>query len=315
MSEPPAHYSEDQQISSEHQYGGTGQDQYDYSGYQQPASSEDYYGYDQRQDHYSSRDHSYGDSRSSRHDDRSSYDRGRSHRDDRSSSRREEPQDGISKIHDTIYINNLPSDVTEEKLAAHFGSIGILKTDRKTRKPKIWIYYDKSTSLPKGDATLTYDDPPSADAAIEWFGGKEFMGNVIQVTKAERKLPPAAFGGSSSFGGRGGGRGGRGGGGRGGGFRDRGDRPSGSGSNSAPSSAPGDWTCKSCGSSNFARRIECFKCRSRPESTRGSSERGNGHDDRGGGRKRREEYGRHGGGGREESSYRKDRHERRDRPY
>jgi hypothetical protein len=39
---------------------------------------------------------------------------------------------------------------------------------------------------------LTYDDPPSADAAIEWFGGKEFMGNIIQVTKAERKLPPAA---------------------------------------------------------------------------------------------------------------------------
>jgi hypothetical protein len=59
-------------------------------------------------------------------------------------------------------------------------------------------------------ATLTYDDPPSADAAIQWFGGnffslsalvhdefiyifviilgKEFMGNVIEVTKAERKM-------------------------------------------------------------------------------------------------------------------------------
>jgi hypothetical protein len=37
-------------------------------------------------------------------------------------------------------------------------------------------------------ATLTYDDPPSADAAIEWFGGKEFMGNIIEVTKAERKM-------------------------------------------------------------------------------------------------------------------------------
>lgn len=37
-------------------------------------------------------------------------------------------------------------------------------------------------------ATLTYDDPPSADAAIEWFGGKEFMGNIIKVSKAERKL-------------------------------------------------------------------------------------------------------------------------------
>lgn len=37
-------------------------------------------------------------------------------------------------------------------------------------------------------ATITYDDPPSADAAIDWFGGKEFMGNVIQVSKAERKM-------------------------------------------------------------------------------------------------------------------------------
>ncbi|KAI8339934.1 hypothetical protein BC941DRAFT_418949 [Chlamydoabsidia padenii] len=325
MSEPPPqHYSEEQQqsYSDHHQYGHTGQDQYDYSGYQQTTSSEDYYGYDQRQDYYSTRDQpSYqGDNRSSRGDERSSYrdDRGRSYRDDRSSSRREEPQDGIQKIHDTIYINNLPSDVTEEKLAAHFGSIGILKTDRKTRKPKIWIYYDKSTSLPKGDATLTYDDPPSADAAIEWFGGKKFMGNIIQVTKAERKLPPAATYGSSSFGGRPSGRGGRGGsrgGGSGGGYRDRGDRSGGAtGSNSTPASA-GDWTCKSCGSSNFARRIECFKCRSRPESTRGTSDRGNEHDDRGGGRKRRDDYGRHGGGGRDDSSYRKDRHDRRDRPY
>ncbi|CEG83993.1 hypothetical protein RMATCC62417_17851 [Rhizopus microsporus] len=95
---------------------------------------------------------------------------------------------GIHRMEDTIYISNLPQDVTEEKLAEHFGSIGIIKTDKKLRKPKIWIYMDKATNLPKGDATITYDDPPSADAAINWFGGKEFMGNVIQVSKAERKM-------------------------------------------------------------------------------------------------------------------------------
>lgn len=43
---------------------------------------------------------------------------------------------GMQKIDDTIYISNLPQDVTEEKLAAHFGSIGIIKTDKKLRKPK-----------------------------------------------------------------------------------------------------------------------------------------------------------------------------------
>lgn len=39
-------------------------------------------------------------------------------------------------MEDTIYISNLPQDVTEEKLAEHFGSIGIIKTDKKLRKPK-----------------------------------------------------------------------------------------------------------------------------------------------------------------------------------
>lgn len=78
---------------------------------------------------------------------------------------------GLHRIEDTIYITNLPQDVTEEKLAEHFGSIGIIKTDKKLRKPKsklsflnhskksllisfshlVWIYVDKTTNLPKGD--------------------------------------------------------------------------------------------------------------------------------------------------------------------
>ncbi|KAI8094986.1 uncharacterized protein B0P05DRAFT_524190, partial [Gilbertella persicaria] len=105
----------------------------------------------------------------------------------------------MQTIEDTVYITNLPQDVTEEKLAAHFGSIGIIKTDKKLRKPKIWIYLDKATNMPKGDATLTYDDPPSADAAIEWFGGKEFMGNIIQVSKAERKINMPAERGNHGY--------------------------------------------------------------------------------------------------------------------
>lgn len=43
---------------------------------------------------------------------------------------------GMHRMEDTIYISNLPQDVTEEKLAEHFGSIGIIKTDKKLRKPK-----------------------------------------------------------------------------------------------------------------------------------------------------------------------------------
>ncbi|KAI9470968.1 MAG: hypothetical protein EXX96DRAFT_586372 [Benjaminiella poitrasii] len=175
----------------------------------------------------------------------------------------------MQQIDDTIYISNLPQDVTEEKLAEYFGSIGIIKTDKKLKKPKIWIYMDKTTNLPKGDATLTYDDPPSADAAIEWFGGKEFMGNTIQVSKAERKMNNA-FGGKTNAR-RGGSNNG---GGSGSGFRDHYSGRGGSSSGTTSTGKDvrdGDWACDSCGANNFSRRNECFKCHTR----RSSSSRSN----------------------------------------
>ena len=45
------------------------------------------------------------------------------------------------------------------------------QTDKKTGGPKVWVYKDKHTSQPKGEATVTYDDPETAKAAIEWFNG------------------------------------------------------------------------------------------------------------------------------------------------
>jgi RNA-binding protein FUS len=35
--------------------------------------------------------------------------------------------------------------------------------------PKIWIYRDKASGLPKGEATITYDDYEAAKSAISWF--------------------------------------------------------------------------------------------------------------------------------------------------
>lgn len=34
------------------------------------------------------------------------------------------------------------------------------------------IYTDKGTGRPKGECTVSFDDPPSAKAAIDWFDGK-----------------------------------------------------------------------------------------------------------------------------------------------
>ena len=50
---------------------------------------------------------------------------------------------------DMIYVAGLPSGITEEAMAAHFGTIGVLKQDKKKGKPKIWLYRDKATGALK----------------------------------------------------------------------------------------------------------------------------------------------------------------------
>jgi len=87
----------------------------------------------------------------------------------------------------TVYVCNLPSGTDENLLADHFGKIGLLKKDKRTNLPKIWIYRDKVTNQPKGDATVTYEDPHAAGAAVEWFNNTDFHGNVISVSIAESK--------------------------------------------------------------------------------------------------------------------------------
>jgi len=136
------------------------------------------------------------------------------------------------------------------------------QTDRRTGKPKIWVYKDKITGKPKGEATVTYDDANAARSAIDWFdgvlqylmilvqycvercvasvtnvllvyfSGKDFKGSIIKVQMAQHKNNYSGGRGGRGVG-RGGGmdRGGRGGGGGGGGGggRDSGRGESGGG--------------------------------------------------------------------------------------
>ncbi|XP_044578678.1 RNA-binding protein cabeza-like isoform X3 [Cotesia glomerata] len=191
---------------------------------------------------------------------------------------------------DTVFVSGMNTDITEDEICQHFGAIGLIKNDKRTGKPKIWMYKDKSTGKSKGEATVTYDDQAAAHSAIEWFNGKQFKGSTIKVQIAQHKSNwqgnrGGGGGRPSGGGGRGGGGGGRGGFGGGRdrdehrGGEDRGGRDGGGGAGGRG----GDWRCPNpdCGNTNFAWRDECNLCKSsKPEGAGG----GGGGGGRGGGR-------------------------------
>jgi cold-inducible RNA-binding protein len=110
-----------------------------------------------------------------------------------------------------IYVGNLAYDVTEDELAAEFGTYG--------RVESVAIPSDKISGRPKGFAFVEMPTKSEAEAAIAGLNGRTLKERTVVVNES-RPRPDSRGGGSFGnrrggygSGGYGGGRGGRSGGG------------------------------------------------------------------------------------------------------
>ncbi|KAG7175769.1 RNA-binding protein cabeza-like [Homarus americanus] len=85
---------------------------------------------------------------------------------------------------DTIFVSGMPANATEENIKEHFGSIGIIKMDKRTQRPKIWMYKDKATGRMKGECTVTFDDPFTAKS--RWQRDQRAVTNADGVALVAR---------------------------------------------------------------------------------------------------------------------------------
>ncbi|KAG0594376.1 hypothetical protein M758_UG071900 [Ceratodon purpureus] len=92
-------------------------------------------------------------------------------------------------VNSSIFVCNIPPGTSATLLADHFGKIGLVKKDRTSGAPLIWFNYDKHTHELNGDATLAFENPHAAAAAVKWYNNTEFNGNIISVLPIEGVEP------------------------------------------------------------------------------------------------------------------------------
>ena len=102
--------------------------------------------------------------------------------------------------HNWVYITGLPSDCTEQELLAHFSRVGLVALHPATQQPKLRLYRD-AEGKPKGDASLCYIAPQSADMAVDVLsGGFLRVGCMVTVTRASFQQPAAEADGGNNKG-------------------------------------------------------------------------------------------------------------------
>jgi len=98
-----------------------------------------------------------------------------------------------------IYVGNLPYEVSDAELEAHFSSFGKVTSAR--------VVMDKATGRAKGFGFVEMPDRAEAEKAIAGTNGQDFKGRALRVNESQPK-PREDRGGGRGFGG-GGDRGGR----------------------------------------------------------------------------------------------------------
>jgi cold-inducible RNA-binding protein len=78
-----------------------------------------------------------------------------------------------------LYVGNLPFNVTEEELRAHFSTIGPLSY--------LSIPTDRGTGKQRGFAFVEFKDRAQTDEAIRRFNNQSFQGRSLSVSEARAR--------------------------------------------------------------------------------------------------------------------------------
>uniref|UniRef100_A0A914YGY8 17S U2 SnRNP complex component HTATSF1 n=1 Tax=Panagrolaimus superbus TaxID=310955 RepID=A0A914YGY8_9BILA len=94
----------------------------------------------------------------------------------------------ISNERDThVYVNNLPTDITDDEFIEFMGKAGVIMKDPRTNKPKIKLYRTPEGDL-KGDGTCCYVRRESVELALTILDGWDLNKHKVHVEKAQFQM-------------------------------------------------------------------------------------------------------------------------------